>query len=118
MKIEHRLIIAYILEFNVIYRLAILVTMLGLMSASQVALGRQSNGHLYDECHSSLTELEQMFSSYESLTDFNPKIHTHLARMNMLINMVSFCSESGLMPMTETVNNKVKNKVMWKATDG
>ncbi len=59
-----------------------------------------------------------MFMAYDDLSDLNPSIHVHIARMNMLINMVSFCSESGLMPMTGTVIDKLKNKVMWNAADG
>ncbi len=34
---------------------------------------------------------------YDDLSDLNSPIHVHIARMNMLIKMVSFCSEGDLM---------------------
>ena len=85
---------------------------LGFLTTPAAASVLKPNNQLYDECHSSLNKLEQMFTVYDDLLDLNPSIHVHIARMNMLINMVSFCSESGLMPMTGTVIDKLKNKVM------
>ena len=93
-------------------RFLLVMMMLGLFTTPAAASILEPNNQLYDECHTSLRNLEQMFIAYDDLSDLNPSIHVHIARMNMLINMVSFCSESGLMPMTETVIDKLKNKVM------
>ena len=93
-------------------RFLLVMMMLGFLTTPAAASSLEPNNQLYDECHSSLKKLEQMFVTYDDLSDLNPSIHVHIARMNMLINMVSFCSESGLMPMTETVIDKLKNKVM------
>ena len=93
-------------------RFLLVMMMLGLLKTPAAASILEPNNQLYDECHTSLRKLEQMFMAYDDLSDLNPSIHVHIARMNMLINMVSFCSESGLMPMTETVIDKLKNKVM------
>ena len=90
----------------------LVMMMLGFFITPVTASSLEPNNQLYDECHTSLRKLEQMFMAYDDLSDLNPSIHVHIARMNMLINMVSFCSESGLMPMTETVIDKLKNKVM------
>ena len=92
--------------------------MLGFLTTPAATSIPEPNDQLYDEFYTSLRKLEHMFMVYDDLSDLNPSIHVHIARMNMLINMVSFCSESGLMPMTETVIDKLKNKVMWNATDG
>ena len=93
-------------------RFLLVMMMLGFLTTPAAGSSLEPNNQLYDECHSSLKKLEQMFVNYDDLSDLNPSIHVHIARMNMLINMVSFCSESGLMPMTETVIDKLKNKVM------
>tara|TARA_B100000575_G_scaffold61206_1_gene46594 strand:- start:9 stop:296 length:288 start_codon:yes stop_codon:yes gene_type:complete len=93
-------------------RFLLAVVMLGFFITPAAASILEPNDQLYDECHTSLRKLEQMFMVYDDLSDLNPSIHVHIARMNMLINMVSLCSESGLMPMTETVIDKLKNKVM------
>ena len=93
-------------------RFLLAVVMLGFFITPAAASSLEPNNQLYDECHTSLQKLEQMFMVYDDLSDLNPSIHVHIARMNMLINMVSLCSESGLMPMTETVIDKLKNKVM------
>ncbi len=93
-------------------RFLLVIMMLGFFITPAATSGLEPNNQLYDECHTSLEKLEQMFVTYDDLSDLNPSIHVHIARMNMLINMVSFCSESGLMPMTETVIDKLKNKVM------
>ena len=93
-------------------RFLLAVMMFGFLITPATASILELNEQLYDECHTSLRKLEQMFMAYDDLSDLNPSIHVHIARMNMLINMVSFCSESGLMPMTETVIDKFKNKVM------
>ena len=93
-------------------RFLLVMMMLGFFITPAAASILAPNDQLYDECHNSLRKLEQMFMAYDDLSDLNPSIHVHIARMNMLINMVSFCSESGLMPMTETVIDKLKNKVM------
>ena len=93
-------------------RFLLVIMMLGFFITPAAASILEPNNQLYDECHTSLRNLEKMFMAYDDLSDLNPSIHVHIARMNMLINMVSFCSESGLMPMTETVIDKLKNKVM------
>jgi hypothetical protein len=93
-------------------RFLLVMMMLGFLTTPTAASILEPNNQLYDECHTSLRKLEQMFMAYDDLSDLNPSIHVHIARMNMLINMASFCSESGLMPMTETVIDKLKNKVM------
>ena len=93
-------------------RFLLAMMMLGFLTTPATASSLEPNNQLYDECHTSLQKLEQMFMVYDDLSDFDPSIHVHIARMNMLINMVSFCSESGLMPMTETVIDKLKNRVM------
>jgi hypothetical protein len=93
-------------------RFLLVVMMLGFLITPATASILEPNDQLYDECHTSLRKLEQMFMVFDDLSDFDPSIHVHIDRMNMLINMVSFCSESGLMPMTETVIDKLKNKVM------
>ena len=93
-------------------RFLLVIMMVGFLTTPAAASILEPNNQLYDECHTSLRKLEQMFMAYDDLSDLNPSIHVHIARMNMLINMVSFCSESGLMPMTETVVDKLKNKVM------
>lgn len=93
-------------------RFLLVMIMLGNFTTPASASILEPNNQLYDECHTSLRNLEKMFMAYDDLSDFDPAIHVHIARINMLINMVSFCSESGLMPMTETVIDKLKNKVM------
>ena len=93
-------------------RFLLVMLMFGFLITLVTASALEPNNQLYDECHSSLKKMEKMFVTYNDLSDLNPSIHVHIARMNMLINMVSFCSESGLMPMTETVIDKLKSKVM------
>ena len=85
---------------------------LGVSTMPAAASILEPNDQLYDECHTSLQGLEQMFMAYDDLSDFDPTVHLHIARMNMLINMVSFCSESGLLPMTRAVFNELKNELM------
>ena len=89
-------------------RFLLVMLMFGFFITPVTASSLKPNNQLYDECHSSLKKLEQMFVTYDDLSDLNPSIHVHIARMNMLINMVGFCTESGLMPMTETVIDKLK----------
>ena len=85
---------------------------LGVSTMPAAASSLEPNKQLHDECHTSLQGLEQMFMAYDDLSDFDPTVNLHIARMNMLINMVSFCSESGLLPMTGTVFNEPKNELM------
>ena len=88
-----------------------IITVIGFLvfSSNVSASDLEPNGHLIDECWQSFAKLEEMFVTYNELNDFNPAIHVHLSRMNMLINMLSFCSESGLLPMKESkLNNGLK----------
>ena len=85
---------------------------LGVSTMPAGASSLKPNKQLHDECHTSLQGLEQMFMAYDDRSDFDPTVHLHIARMNMLINMVSFCSESGLLPMTRAVFNELKNELM------
>ena len=88
------------------------VMILDFFTTPAAASSPEPNNQLYEKCYTSLKKLEKMFMAYDDLSDLNPSIHVHVARMNMLINMVSFYSESSLMPMRETVIDKLKNKVM------
>ena len=93
-------------------RFLLVMMMLGFLTTPAAGSSLEPNNQLYDECHTSLQGLEQMFMAYDDRSDFDPTVHLHIARMNMLINMVSFCSESGLLPMTRAVFNELKNELM------
>ena len=93
-------------------RFLLVAMMFGFLITPVTASILEPNDQLYDECHTSLQGLEQMFMAYDDLSDFDPTVHLHIARMNMLINMVSFCSESGLLSMTGTVFNELENELM------
>lgn len=87
-----------------------IITTIGFLifSSNVLASDIEPNGHLIDECWLSISKLEEMFVVYDDINDFNPAIHVHLSRMNMLINMLSFCSESGLLPMEGSMLDKNK----------
>ena len=67
---------------------------------------------LVDECIFATVKLEEMFLADDMMNDFNPSISTHISKMQMLVDMVSFCSVSGLTPMTESMVDKLKKKVL------
>ena len=46
--------------------------MLGFLTTLAAASIPEPNDQLYDECHTSLRKLEQMFMVYDDLSDLNP----------------------------------------------
>ena len=71
----------------------------------------QVNGDLTDECFVSFVQLEEAFIQDESDKSFNPfGSGDDIARMRMLIDMVSMCSQNGLLPGTENLLDVLKKK--------
>ena len=51
-------------------RFLLVMMMLGLLTSPTAASILEPNNQLYDECHTSLRKLEQMFMAYDDLSDF------------------------------------------------
>ena len=69
----------------------------------------QVNGDLTDECLVSFVQLEELFIKDETSKGFNPfGSGDDIARMRMLIDMVSMCSQNGLLPGTENLIDMIK----------
>ena len=91
-----------------------IITVLGFLVLNSAANAgpTQVDGNLVDECIFATVQLEEMFLADDMMNDFNPSISTHISKMQMLVDMVSFCSVSGLTPMTESMVDKLKKKVL------
>ena len=93
-------------------RLIILFTLF--LTACSTAYGQsntQVNGDLTDECLVSFIQLEEAFIKDETSKGFNPfGSSDDIARMRMLIDMVSMCSQNGLLPGTENLFDVIKKQ--------
>ena len=93
-------------------RLIILFTLF--LTACSTAYGQsntQVNGDLTDECLVSFVQLEEAFIKDETSKGFNPfGSSDDIARMRMLIDMVSMCSQNGLLPGTENLFDMIKKQ--------
>tara|TARA_B100001057_G_scaffold270690_1_gene270838 strand:- start:370 stop:657 length:288 start_codon:yes stop_codon:yes gene_type:complete len=93
-------------------RLIILFTLF--LTACSTAYGQsntQVNGDLTDECLVSFVQLEEAFIKDETSKGFNPfGSSDDIARMRMLIDMVSMCSQNGLLPGTENLFDVIKKQ--------
>ena len=93
-------------------RLLILFTLF--LTACSTAYGQsntQVNGDLTDECLVSFVQLEEAFIKDETSKGFNPfGSSDDIARMRMLIDMVSMCSQNGLLPGTENLFDMIKKQ--------
>ena len=93
-------------------RLLILFTLF--LTACSTAYGQsntQVNGDLTDECLVSFVQLEEAFIKDETSKGFNPfGSGEDIARMGMLIDMVSMCSQNGLLPGTENLFDVYKRQ--------
>ena len=69
------------------------------------------NGDLTDECLVSFAQLEEAFIKDETRKGFNPFASgDEIARVRMLINMVSMCRQTGLLPGTENLIDLIKKQ--------
>ena len=69
------------------------------------------NGDLTDECLVSFVQLEEAFIKDETSKGFNPfGSSDDIARMRMLIDMVSMCNQNGLLPGTENLFDVIKKQ--------
>ncbi len=93
-------------------RLIILFTLF--LTACSTAYGQsntQVNGDLTDECLVSFVQLEEASIKDETSKGFNPfGSSDDIARMRMLIDMVSMCSQNGLLPGTENLFDVIKKQ--------
>ena len=93
-------------------RLIILFTLF--QTPGSIAYGQsntQVNGDLTDECLVSFVQLEEAFIKDETSKGFNPfGSSDDIARMRMLIDMVSMCSQNGLLPGTENLFDVIKKQ--------
>ena len=93
-------------------RLLVLFTLF--LTACSTAYGQsntQVNGDLTDECLVSFVQLEEAFIKDETSKGFNPfGSGDDIARMRMLIDMVSMCSQNGLLPGTENLFDMIKKR--------
>ncbi len=84
------------------------------LTACSTAYGQsntQVNGDLTDECLVSFVQLEEAFIKDETSKRFNPfGSGDDIARMRMLIDMVSMCSQNGLLPGTENLIDMIKKQ--------
>ena len=56
-------------------RVLLVMMMLGFLTTPAAASILEPNNQLYDECHTSLRKLEQMFKAYDDLSDFFAEIY-------------------------------------------
>ena len=94
---------------NLLYVAALIGTLVAVQANSQA--NTQVNGDLTDECLVSFVQLEEAFLQDESDKSFNPfGSGDDVARMRMLIDMVSMCSQNGLLPGTENLIDVIKKQ--------
>ena len=86
------------------------IFMLTAYSAAHAQSDTQVNGSLEDECVVSILQLEEAFITDEyDKGKFNPfSSSDDVMRMRMLIEMVSMCSQNGLLPGTESVLDQLQ----------
>ena len=92
----------------------LLILFILFLTACSTAYGQsntQVNGDLTDECLVSFVQLEEAFIKDETSKGFNPfGSSDDIARMRMLIDMVSMCSQNGLLPGTENLIDMIKKQ--------
>ena len=92
----------------------LLILFILFLAACSTAYGQsntQVNGDLTDECLVSFVQLEEAFIKDETSKGFNPfGSSDDIARMRMLIDMVSMCSQNGLLPGTENLFDVIKKQ--------
>ena len=79
-------------------------------SAAHAQSDTEVNGSLEDECVISILQLEEAFivDEYDK-GKFNPfSSSDDVMRMRMLIEMISMCSQNGLLPGTESVLDQLQ----------
>jgi hypothetical protein len=84
--------------------------MLTIYSAANAQSDTEVNGSLEDECVVSILQLEEAFivDEYDK-GKFNPfSSSDDVMRMRMLIEMISMCSQNGLLPGTESVLDQLQ----------
>lgn len=85
-----------------------------LLTACSTAYGEANtevNGDLEDECFVSIIQLEEAFIKDSAIKPLDPTEGIHIARMQMLIDMLSLCTENYLLPGSETMLDKLQKRL-------